>query len=303
MTDRPPSGDAAPPSGDDRPSPDARSYSTARPSPDALPSPDARRRKESFDEVAELYDLYRPPLPGVVAERLVSVLRAGPGVRVLEIACGAGRISVPIVRAGAELVGVDLGGRLVEIARQRLSEVPDARFRIDVAPFESWDPPAPEAPFDAAVCAVAFHWLDREVAYPKIASLLRPGGVLALLNTHHVRGGTPGLVERSQPIYIRWGLSDDPFFQPTTAADAPLLYGEIDDLPEFGPLERWRHEEEISFTTETYVGLLQTDSVVNGADDTDRAGFLRDMRELLDTEFGGRFTRNYLHEIVWASRI
>ena len=50
-------------------------------------------------------------------------------------------------------------------------------------PFEEWR--LQEAAFDLAVSATAFHWVDPEVAYPRVAGALRPTGSLALFwNVH-----------------------------------------------------------------------------------------------------------------------
>lgn len=68
---------------------------------------------------------------------------------------------------------------MIAAARSRLRS-PDG-IRFHVGRFE--DVTLPQSSFDAAFSATAFHWLDARVSWFKVASSLKPGGLLALL-TH-----------------------------------------------------------------------------------------------------------------------
>jgi hypothetical protein len=157
--------------------------------------------------------------------------------------------------------------------------------------------------FDAVVSASAFHWLDPTIRFTKSAEALRPGGYLTILHVHHVQGGTPGFITASQPYYIKWGLSDDPWFQPTTPNDAPIIYPELDQVPEFHAVERRRFEIPVRYSTATYAGMLKTDSLVNSLDRKSRHGFLQDIERLIESKYGGEVVRNYVYEIVAAQRV
>jgi SAM-dependent methyltransferase len=256
------------------------------------------RRKESFDEVADAYDAYRPPPPPEVVDAVVAAADLRRASRVLEIACGAGQLSVPLAARRVDLVAVELGPHLAAHARRRLGPYPNAR--VVVTAFEDWELPSKQ--FDAVVCANAFHWLDPDVRFTKCAEALRPAGRLAILHMHHVRGGTAGFFAETQPYYVKWGLSDDPFFQPTAPADIPTLYPELDRLSEFGAVTRHRIELPMRYSTETYTGWLRTDSLVNSLDDQARRGFLQDIERLIDSSYGGRVARNFVYDIIAASR-
>ena len=49
---------------------------------------------------------------------LVEKLELAPGTRVLDLACGRGRISIPLARHGCRVVGVDLSPNSLELARR-----------------------------------------------------------------------------------------------------------------------------------------------------------------------------------------
>lgn len=66
------------------------------------------------------------------AQGAVSVLAPSAGERVLDVACGTGNAALLVAAAGAEVVGIDLAERLVEVAAERadgagLSERRDVR--------------------------------------------------------------------------------------------------------------------------------------------------------------------------------
>ena len=260
---------------------------------------DPRRRRESFDAVADLYAAYRPGYPPEVISAVLDAANVVPASRVLEIGCGTGQLSLPIAQAGAVLTAVELGPHLAAIARRRLEPWPDAA--VEVAEFETW--PLPLAPFDAVLCANAFHWLDPEIRYAKTAQALRAGGALTVLAPHLVRGGSDDFVQQSQTFYRRWGLSDQATFELPTSHDVPPSYPELELRPEFGAVRRLRFETLRPFTTETWVGMLGTDSLVNGLDEASRSGFLSDIAALIEQRLGGVIMRAYLYEVISATRV
>src|SRR5262249_32859937 len=103
--------------------------------------------------------------------------------------------------------------------------------------------------------------------------------------------------------YIKWGLSDDPWFQPTTPDDTPIIYPELDHMPQFRAVERRRYEFPTNYSTNAYIGMLKTDSLVNSLDSESRGGFLQDIERLIDSRYGGEVVRNYVYEIVAAQRV
>jgi protein-L-isoaspartate O-methyltransferase len=82
------------------------------------------RRRESFDGAAADYGRYRTPYPDEVVADVLHCSGIGAGTRVLEIGCGTGQLSVPLARAGAHLVAVELGANLARAARANLPPTP-----------------------------------------------------------------------------------------------------------------------------------------------------------------------------------
>ncbi len=259
---------------------------------------EAERRKESFDEVADAYDTYRTRLPDEVVDGLATATDVRRGSRVLEIACGTGQLSVPLAERGVDLSAVELGPHLAAHARRRLRPVPNAR--VEVSSFESWELPTEQ--FDAVVCANAFHWLDAETRFSKSAAALRTRAFLGLVVTQHVRGGTSRFFTDAQPYYLKWGLSTNPTFQPPAPEELPAAFPELDQRSEFQAVERQRLEIPMLRTTESYVGWLSTDSLVNTLDQATRRRFLDDIGDLIQSRYDGTVIRNFVYEIITARR-
>ena len=66
---------------------------------------------------------------------------------------------------GYEVVAVELGAGLAQVARRKLAPFPAATV-VDAA-FEAW--PLPAEPFDAVFAATSFHWIDPDVPVAKSA--------------------------------------------------------------------------------------------------------------------------------------
>jgi ubiquinone/menaquinone biosynthesis C-methylase UbiE len=130
-----------------------------------------------FDQVAEAYDEVRPGYPSALVD--VAVERGGlaAGSRVLEVACGTGKLTELLVARQLLVDAVDPGPNMIAAAQRRLGATDAVRFHV--GRFE--DVSLPEQAFDAVFSATAFHWVDPDVAWAKAASHLVPGGLLALL--------------------------------------------------------------------------------------------------------------------------
>ena len=88
--------------------------------------------RRAYDDVAAHYDLEYPgPRPGEL-EFWRGQLQALDS-RVLELACGSGRLLLPLARGGARMTGIDSSPAMLARARQRLRAepaVPDSEVRL-----------------------------------------------------------------------------------------------------------------------------------------------------------------------------
>ncbi|MCH8062736.1 MAG: class I SAM-dependent methyltransferase [Chloroflexi bacterium] len=83
------------------------------------------------DRFARYYDQYSTGLDGDVKFYVEEASRAGSPV--MELACGTGRVLIPIAQSGVEIVGVDRSKDMLSTAREKLALLDgDTRERIEL---------------------------------------------------------------------------------------------------------------------------------------------------------------------------
>jgi SAM-dependent methyltransferase len=97
----------------------------------------------------------------------------GPGTKVLDLACGAGRHSLAAARLGARVIGIDRDPAKLALARERAAA---ARLTIDWRELDLEGPWPELGSFDAVL---VFNYLDR-ASMPRIRGLVAPGGRLIM---------------------------------------------------------------------------------------------------------------------------
>jgi len=141
-----------------------------------------KEAKHTFDGVAADYERVRPTYPDALISDILTFSRVPADGRILEIGSGTGQATVPFARRGYAIDCVEHGADLCEIASQKFSDHP--RVRVHCSPFEDWE--SPDAQFDLAISATAFHFIAPDIGYPKVARLLRPECAIAFFWTVHV---------------------------------------------------------------------------------------------------------------------
>jgi SAM-dependent methyltransferase len=132
------------------------------------------------------------------------------GGRVLELGCGAGRLTQYLAARGGDVLGIDVSPRMVAHCRTRF---PELSFEVgDLAELAAF----PDASRDVVVAAYnVLGVLDHDERLAVLRSLRRvlaPGGLL-LFSAHNLaflpRVPTPfGLVTRSRsPLRVAWNLA------------------------------------------------------------------------------------------------
>lgn len=109
-----------------------------------------------------------------VAQRVVAMANPLRGEKVLDIACGTGNAAILAARFKAEVTGIDLAARLIEVARQRAeAEGVQATFLVG----DAADLPFPDASFDVVLSVFGLIFApDRAKAFGELVRVMRPGG-------------------------------------------------------------------------------------------------------------------------------
>jgi SAM-dependent methyltransferase len=255
--------------------------------------------RRTFTDAAELYDRARPGYPEAMVDDLVSLTGLGAGARVLEIGCGTGQLTVPLVRRGVALTGVELGAELAALARRNVMAArATGSADIVVSAFEEWS--SNRGAFDLVVAATAFHWVDPAVRVNRSVQLLRPGGSLAVIGTAHVRG-PDGIFDDLQDCYVRWDADVDAPSRLLGVDAVPLALPELDESPLLGPVRLRRYVWDLTYSADAYIDLLMTYSNHRALPALSRDGLLQCVRALIEGR-GGPITKTYLTELRVAQR-
>ena len=260
---------------------------------------DKDRLRTTFDRVAALYDEVRPDYPRALFDDVVSWSGVFPDGRMLEVGCGTGKATVPLARRGYGILCIELGENLATIARQNLISYPQAEVRVGA--FEDWPPE--EVAFDLAVSAEAFHWIDPDIGYQKIAQALRPHGAIALFWNRHIQSAASrGFFEAVDTVYEREApeLAD-----PSNLPTFDEVRGRADELERtgfFDGLTTRKYSWEAVYDTAGYLRLLSTYSGHINLEVEVRERLFRGIADLIDGEFGGRISKGYATVLYLARK-
>jgi trans-aconitate methyltransferase len=248
------------------------------------------RLRQTFDRIAQTYDENRPSYPAEIFDDVVAISGLTASSRVLEIGCGTGHATEVFASRGLEIHGIDLGENMAAIGRQRLAHFP--RVTIEVTNFENW---TTTARYELIYAATAFHWLDPATRQQKIASLLRPGGWLAVWRNRHIRNGSSdNFLDAAQTIYS------------SVAPELALERGQLPGPDEIVALEKEEFDPTLfeepvrrvhywsrPYTATGYVELLNTHSDHQLLPADRRQQLFDQLSTLIDTDYGGSVIKDY----------
>lgn len=111
-----------------------------------------------------------------------------PSAKLIELGCGAGWMSELLARCGYQVLGTTLDPKTVRTATRRANahaalDLPGSLEFREASMETLWDSVLDRTPFDAAVVYEALHHVhDWRLSLTQVAGVLRPGGVLLIMN-------------------------------------------------------------------------------------------------------------------------
>jgi ubiquinone/menaquinone biosynthesis C-methylase UbiE len=137
----------------------------------------------SFDQAAGYYDQTRL-LPEAISRQGVQAILdlSGTAARILDVGTGTGRVSIPLLESGADLVGCDLS---IPMLRRLHGKFRAARIlQADASRL-----PFPTGYFDAVLTVHVVHLIAPwQEALSEFLRMLRPGGVYLNVRTYEHAG-------------------------------------------------------------------------------------------------------------------
>ncbi len=166
--------------------------------------------QEMFDRISGVYDGMNLAISGFQEPRwrrqVVTAADVGPGDRVLDVACGTGKVTTDLYRAvqpGGSALGIDFSAGMIANADQRRpAELEGLSFQQG----DALDLPVEDDTFDAATIAYGMRNLaDYRQGFAEMARAVRPAGKVVCLEidqAHEPAGATHrGLVRQRRPTH------------------------------------------------------------------------------------------------------
>jgi SAM-dependent methyltransferase len=230
----------------------------------------AAEASERFSEQADDYDRFRPRYPAPLFEDLMGRAGLAPGAAVVEIGAGTGIATAPLVECGLCVTAVEPAPALAAVLRAKVGR--GATVVVD-----RFEDSTLEGPVAVVAAFNAWHWVEPEAALAAAARVLAPGGHLALVWTEVTSWGEDPFEARLAEIF------GAPWPKRMDHLEASLRPVRRD--PRFGPFDVSHHPFARSLDGGTYVAVTRT----YGGGRTE--GQLRDLRRVIDDEFGGSVTK------------
>jgi SAM-dependent methyltransferase len=243
----------------------------------------------------ERYDRTRPPYPGALVERIIA---ASPGTDVLDVGTGTGIAARQFQAAGCTVLGVEPDARLAGFARR-------TGVKVEVAPFEAWDPAGRE--FDAVVAGHAWHFVDPVAGAVRAARVLRPAGRLAAF--WHL-GQPPREVAEAFAAALHQVVPGSPLnfrARPRQAERSAALFTAktadgIQEAGGFSHPEQWRYDWERTRTRDEWLDELPDSGALTPLPPDQLAEVLAITGAAIDA-LGGSVITGYTTVTVTAVRI
>ncbi len=251
----------------------------------------------SFNEAPEIYDRVRPSYPADLFDTLFAMLPAEP--EIVEIGPGTGQATKDLLARGASVLAIEIGPATAATLR---SNLPSDRLRVCVGDFEVIEIQNGEA--DAVFSATAYHWVSREPQTDRPAAILRPGGLVAIVDLIQVDSPEDaGFFAAAQPIYERFGHGHTGPPAPDRGSVDPAIRAVLDADPRFDSVGVRRYDWNQAYSASEYRDLILSYSGTQMMKESDRLGLLDEIESFILSDFGGIVTRPLVVTLTTAALV
>jgi SAM-dependent methyltransferase len=184
-------------------------------------------RPARYDQIADLYvDTVGDDVSDPATAALFDLLGDVKGWRVLDLACGHGRVARELANRGATVVGIDLSSRLLDKARAIERQKP---LRVLYVQADAASPNALAGEvFDAVSCNFGLSDIDDlQATLHTVHRVLRPNGRFVFSLLHPCFPGSGDDAPSSWPpegyFHEGWGLATNPGFRGRVGSNFRML--------------------------------------------------------------------------------
>lgn len=240
----------------------------------------------TYDRVAARYDDLWSRHVKTPNERLTRALQLRRGERLVDLACGSGAATLPMMRitSPGETVAVDPSEGMLNLARER-AEAEGLELTAIQAKAEDFIATAPPGSFDVVSMRFALAYLDWREVLPAMSRIVRPGGRVGVLTSLATSGPQAWAVYKRIAESMELDMADPP---------TPHTMDQVEELMARGGLrieDAWQHNFRLWFGTGALAirWLLDTGYITHPALEGLEGEILEGLIELFGTHLDNDF--------------
>lgn len=237
--------------------------------------------RKSFDNDVINYDKWRPRYCKELFNDIIEHSKLNPEKECLEVGCGTGQATEPILKTGSSLLAIELGENFTEFTRNKFKSYKN--FQIENADFEKFD--LKNNKFDLVFSGTAFHWISEETGYRKVFNSLKSGGTISLF------WNKPAPKSFDDPLHLKMQEVYDKYFGPEIIKKAKFEHENLQEryakiiskIEKYGFIEaEFRLYKQVrEFTADEYVSLISTYSDNITMPEPIKSQFLTGIRDVI----------------------
>jgi ubiquinone/menaquinone biosynthesis C-methylase UbiE len=248
-------------------------------------------RSDLYQGTADYYARYRVPYPALLLDDLVIRAALSGTGRLLDLACGPGRVTFALSENFAEVLAVDQEEESVSYARALAAELGITHVRWQSGRAEDLDV---AGHFELVTVGDAFHRLDRRRVAALATEWLQPAGHIALLWTSMPWQGSASWQKATLELVVHWmQVTGSRENIPSNLAEALAQAPNLTVLADAGlsVIGTYEFAAPHSWTLETLAGFAYSTSILSrSALGNHVEAFERDLRDrLLSIQPDGHF--------------
>jgi SAM-dependent methyltransferase len=216
---------------------------------------------DAFAGTATYYLRYRVPYPQALLRDLVERAGVTSEGRLLDVACGPGRVALALVSSFREVWAIDLEPEMVAVGQNEATQRGVNTITWMIGKAEALQ--APPASFELITIGEAFHRLDQQLVAKQALEWLQPGCCLASLGSDGVMEGKEPWQRLVADIVRRWASRAHPNGDGSTQpkpGSGPTHYELVLRETGFEDIASYQFVEGRTWTIETIIGNLYSTS-------------------------------------------
>jgi ubiquinone/menaquinone biosynthesis C-methylase UbiE len=249
---------------------------------------DWKKESETFNQIADIYDVYRPSYPQEIIKEMIQESHLKSGSKIIEIGAGSGKATELIAGKGYLIHCIEPGQNLVNIGQKRFA---NDSISYTVSRFE--DCSLPENYYDMVFAAQSFHWVPQPIGYEKSARILKQDGYLGLIWNMYVIQDTEQDSRLIQLSNKYGGFADFLTESQCTKRMSSIVSG-IDNSGLFEEVKTYKKIWVKNYTPQEYYGFILTGNKFAQKTESEKKIIYQEI-ESLANDFGG-----YIHRPYWT---